>query len=686
MRRGGDQTQAPLGGGCGESETCQDRVPDPFAPGSFHHNPWWPDCLADQCLEGPCVGGACSRKCTIHKDDMDNATGAPGPDGIEDPDTPASDCADAIPDVFPGGFSCVRVIPVDLGDAAFCLPRSSYLDCEGPSGCPPGESCGYVPVLGDLTRPRCVASPAGSGGLAAPCGWDPIAGGTRRCASWACSQVEGCSAACAADADCLTAAADCVDGRCAAGGRACGADEDCSAWTCADALLIEDMEDAFRACAPRTCSSDADCADPAFYCRWRAKMGGFGAYEPAGLCAPRTPGGEPLGATCDDTPGDGVPDTVCENRAYCLDKRCSAACASDADCGGEGSGMRCGMREVPIDAEMDGSADAVREVALCLWMGGPGTVCASRTGCAGGLACTPWVPAGAAAGEAPLLACMAPPQGSAGIGTPCGEAAWGQGCDARACIGERPEDGLPGWCSAPCGGASDCPGPGSIGPDLVKWICDAVRFSGAGTDDRLDDRWTSWCVPVHADSSLSDCAATVACADAAEFCRLSIAFDGGVPAGSYACVRPDGGLPVGAACDPDGDGTDCATGSCMRTMVPGLGFCTRPCLADPDCALVTGGASTCIERHGPGGFGVRECGIAGECVTCRDGLDCGAGQACADVSGIMGIEDWRCVTACEGDQECTAPGAFCVEPMGVAGGPADVPVKVCLPAPCAPAF
>jgi len=460
-----------------------------------------------------------------------------------------------------------------------------------------------------------------------------------------------------------------VDLMCVGSGRPCEADAQCSAWECRSDVAIVGLTGAFQACAPKVCAVDADCGDKGFYCLLGAAGSAAKGFEVQGHCARRTEGGQGLGEPCNDKKGDGLPDVVCANRAYCLDGRCSAACSEDADCGKFG---RCSLREMAFDADGDGEEDAVLEAPVCLWAGADPQPCETQQDCDGGLACTPFVPVSAK--EAPVLQCMEPPPGS--VGTMCGEAAFGQQCANRVCLWERPEDGLPGYCSTPCRDRSDCPELAPVGPHQYRWLCEAVVFSSAGTLDRSDDRLVSWCVPVPGESTLEDCFGQFRCSDPAEVCRASVR--AGAPgferAISFVCVRPAGGKAVGEQCDPEGDGSECATGTCMRTAMKGLGFCTRLCASDQDCAEVPGASCVqAVKLPGAPPLLAPECGMVGKCVTCQDHWDCGDGFACADISNFPGNPDRRCLPTCENDTDCLDPGTFCVESSGA---------KVCLPVQC----
>jgi hypothetical protein len=350
--------------------------------------------------------------------------------------------------------------------------------------------------------------------------------------------------------------------------------------------------------------------------------------------------------------------------------------------------MRCGRRDVEVDLEDNGVVDGHLIVPVCTWVGSMFAPCLTRDDCAAG-ACTPWLTGGPDGTLAVGTACMEPPPSSVSIGQRCGAAADGQECDTRVCLDEKADAGVAGWCSAPCVSDLDCPALSAVGPDLVRWICEARSFTNAGTDWRPDDLYVSWCVPVPALSSIAPCSADLACADPAEVCRASIR--AGAPGESvsvrYLCVRPSSGAPKGEACDPSGNGSDCASGSCAPATSEEAGFCTVPCGSSAGCAGL--GAASCeahvvIPRADPLlSVKVQECRIHAACVVCSDDWDCATGFRCVDVSPVQGIPDFRCGKACSGDSECAieagelcspAPASPASEPTGEA--------LACLPLEC----
>lgn len=674
--------QKALGGPCGPTEGCLPRL---HYPGGSYPNPKWPGCMHDQCLEGPCVAGFCSRKCRMMQDIRVNGTDLFAADGIEDPDSPLTDCKGGRTDLFDQGFACVLVEPG--ATQGLCYPKASFRPCDGPQDCPDKEACGLLVVLGNLEK-RCVAVPFGAGKIAEACGYDPLTGMARRCEAWACS-ADGCTNPCSSDNDCLTPGARCepISGMCSTAASRCEGDGDCSAWVCRSDVFVEELGLTVQACGPRECDSDNDCQDAGFYCLHKVVPTGPGKVSFIGKCVPRETSGQALGGQCDDTPGDGRPDVVCQDRAYCLDGRCGAMCTSDEDCALPLDGARSVPAMVCAQREFAGEGKIEAPVPVCTWFGEPGAPCEVQAQCEAGV-CTPWIPV--ATGMVSLH-CMEPPLGSLGIGNFCGEKAWGQTCDTRVCLGES---GLaPGVCSTVCRDAGDCPVMTPIGTEMARFVCEAVPFFRAGTVYLGDDEYVSWCLPVPGKSTLAPCEPVGFCPDEGETCRgvIRSGAPGGLNRVEYRCIRAESGGEVGAACDPEGDGTSCRSGVCAPTTVRGVGFCTTVCDSDQTCLGFFGNAARCVKRaviwrETPSDrVTVRECRIVETCVPCRDDRDCpDENLRCADVATLPYQNDYRCAPTCASDADCAVWG------MGLTCTEVDAPletsktgkVRVCSPMVC----
>lgn len=683
--------QVAFGGGCGPTADCDATIPLSWLPGVGVANPSWPGCQDDQCREGPCSSGVCSRRCVPTRDLVQNGTGAPVSDGIEDDGAPAGDCEGALTDRFGGTWACVEEEMAAAPDGAKgrCLPRASFTPCYDGTACPSGEACGYMKVLGNLEA-RCLSAATDGGLLGASCGWDAALGEARRCRTGNCSP-RGCSGPCADDGACLTPGALCdlPAGRCREGGASCATDADCSAWFCTTGVLLADPAGLFVACAPRACRVDLDCRASAFYCvADLSQMTSSTPGDPPGRCQRRTIGGAGPGEPCDTTAGDGRPDVPCANAAYCLDGRCGALCVADGDCS---AGQRCGLRDFPVDVNGDGKADLPLQVPLCVTTGDPAPACQVASDCAPDAACTAYVPVAADPTRVDLR-CMTPAADSLPVGSACGAAAFGATCRSRACLFEDATNGVPGICSQPCRTRADCPESSSFGTGEVRWLCEALTFSAAGTRVTNDDLWVSWCVPVPGDSSLAACDEVPACVDPGEYCRPTVR--AGVPGGigdvRGFCVKPDGGAAVGHPCLPGKGGGDCATGFCEPSVLGDVGFCSLACSTDADCGFLAGWGATCgsrivVPRSDPTlSLAIPLCRQAMSCVQCRVDEDCTPGLRCVDASSVPYLRDYRCVTPCETDAECPgrSDGAACSEVAAPLDSSPTGRAKACLPITC----
>jgi hypothetical protein len=675
-----EYVQIPYGGSCGPTQSCR----------AFFADSSWPACQDDQCREGPCVAGACSRWCKPRLDIVQNGTGVPLADGIEDEGIEPGDCAGAADGPFTGPWACVlsESSTTDGGAKGRCVPRSSFTPCYEDVPCPTGESCGYIEVLGNLEA-RCLAAPAGSGALSDQCGWDVRTGLAQGCSTWNCS-IDGCTAPCSSDSVCVTEGAICnkATSRCSNGTGTCTIDADCSPWSCKAGVQIAEPRAAVAACAPRTCRADRDCRDQAFYCRHDPKLMKVALPgDPPGRCVLKTVGGAGQGEDCNMISGDGLPDVQCANQAYCLDGRCGALCDGADDCA---DGQRCGLREFPTDTSGDGRVDMLVQVQVCTTVGGLAAACTAQSDCLFGT-CTPFVPVENVPLRVDLL-CMDPPSGSAGIGSPCGVAAYGATCDTRSCLFEDAQNGVPGICSRPCRTRDDCPDSSASGARTVRWTCEALPFSSMGTALVADDLWVSWCFPVPGDSSLAPCDDVRSCADSREICRPTARFGapGGLDDVGYFCVQPGEAKAPGHLCSPSLGGGECASGHCESTASEDVGFCSMTCATDEDCGLLAGFGATCAPRvvvpriSASDELVVPLCRQAWTCVSCWSDQDCALGMSCVDVSSVVYLSDFRCATSCKTDTDCAAaePGSTCVEKSSPAVSSASGKAKACLPLAC----
>jgi hypothetical protein len=210
---------AAHGSYCGPGPHCEDV----FGAGS----PAAPNATSAQCAHAQCASGFCSqvaapellpsypvctRDCRMVEDEFDNRTGAPDPDGIEDPPYLLfSDCRNP-----PGStrwangpaslpFMCVGLAPPGTTVEGVCLPGTTFRSCERDADCPDEEGCFPTTIGGTLNR-RCLAriqaGPWGGGAApGAPCNDNDATQPLVFCASGIC-RTSGCASFCVADADC----------------------------------------------------------------------------------------------------------------------------------------------------------------------------------------------------------------------------------------------------------------------------------------------------------------------------------------------------------------------------------------------------------------------------------------------------------------------------------------------------
>lgn len=238
---------------CGPTDECQ---PPPPGSNQFAQNQYI-NCLHNQCETKLCIGGVCSKKCTIAKDELNNVTSQPGADGIEDPGVP-SECSNAVDGPQGKVFHCVEQnspVQVQQGQTdQLCLPATALKPCQASSDCPQGEVCRIYSIYADFAA-RCgpiVHNPNGSapatGSMA--CNDNPIVGTVALCENNWCT-AKGCVDLCKSDADCKTAPGGCKGGKCTANLQACKTDADCPVWKCKPAVQFSDSSPTtFGACQP----------------------------------------------------------------------------------------------------------------------------------------------------------------------------------------------------------------------------------------------------------------------------------------------------------------------------------------------------------------------------------------------------------------------------------------------------
>ncbi|MDP6942675.1 MAG: hypothetical protein QF464_00875, partial [Myxococcota bacterium] len=723
----------PNGAFCGITPQCQPNIPNPADPAEEIANPSYPACMSDQCESGFCLQdfapgevvfiNTCSLHCTIMKDELNNRTGLPGPDGVEDEDTPWSDCTG-----FEGGgpagssYKCVSAGLPGQPATALCAPGTTFRECDADGDCPAGETC-QITQLGGQMQERCMtATQSGEWGQASwptgICNDDPFDGDVHLCTGGLCF-IFGCVHFCAADTDCDTTqlgddtGAACVEGACANWpGQSCETDVDCSAWSCLPNYNpFGDNLPSYAAgmCWPKGCQDITDCADN-YYCRWwwnGEESEELGAWDH--LCHGEYPGGAELGEECDSNPDDNIPGATCKAEDLCLGGRCSALCADDSQCATEGPAFqKCITEEVPFDPDDDGFYNYILPLEYCRAFEGFNGDCYSDTTCGEDESCTPyevenWIEDPENPGEMIVHpdggfilkgACVANDDSGGSIGH------WGDECGVAGtnpcesfCLGADEETGTPGICTHLCESAADCPTVGE-GETELQGRCQAgtnFRAGWGGTFNVLtDDLYYSLCVPTQP-SSEQDCSGGAACPDGEACFGYQINFGPDYPATTeYICeniltAAGEGGtLEAGTACDPeavDGAGdpmVDCAGAYCIAdTLTVDEAdqeyYCSQTCDPDNDTCAADGTPDmVCHAQISMPKAGAYEsnqsmvytCRKNKECTPCGINSDCVGDRVCVN----MGSDDqdnafYACVDACTADEDCS--GTACSEGMDV---------------------
>ncbi|MDP6947045.1 MAG: hypothetical protein QF464_23045, partial [Myxococcota bacterium] len=364
-------TEGALGAYCGPSSECAPQVLD-AASGLMVDHPNWPDCLNLACESGFCTGAglpgvfvltaaACSKSCVITVDAVNNSTGLPGADGVEDPEAP-SECTGFVDGPAGASWRCVNFGVPGSPANSFCMPGTTFETCDNAGDCPEGEGCDLT-TLGGLGERCFTKTQAGDWGEAAhmttQCNDDPYDGDISICEQGICYTMLGCSSFCETTLDCDTTqifedtGCDQESNTCKGWhAKNCLSDADCSGWYCNEpAQLFSNVpEYTPKLCFPNVCDTVDDCpAD--FYCRW------FYNGEPQELaqwehrCLARDPEGVGLGEPCDSDPTDNIPGDTCEATDLCVGGYCSALCNDDAQCGDE---QVCRTEEANLDTVGDG--------------------------------------------------------------------------------------------------------------------------------------------------------------------------------------------------------------------------------------------------------------------------------------------------------------------------------------------
>lgn len=709
----------PLGAWCGITPQCTPTIPNPNNPTEQIQNDQFSACLNAQCEGKICLSSStvilsgflpsCSKPCFIAVDNVNNSTGAPGADGIEDANAPGSDCAGAVDGPNGSAWSCVNFgQPGQVN--AFCVPGTSFKQCDADADCPEGEGC-QLTSIGGTFNGRCMSlTVAGewgaSAGLSENCNDDPFGDeDVAYCASGICFGL-GCVTYCSEDTDCDTTLLD-EDSGCDLGtgtckgwpSRTCTVDLDCSGWICGEPRQIFSNVPEYTPalCWPRDCGLDTDCAGGA-YCQqfWNGELGEEAAWEY--LCLAGEEGGAPIGAACDENPDDNVPGDLCLGDS-CDDGFCSGLCEADTDCGSE---QVCGVVEPVGDIDEDGVLDVVLPLQVCMSFPGHTTECLVEADCAEGESCRlyeienlvpdPEDPEGVAMiadPDAPFLIrglCTADQEDRGDWGDTCGTAPGSEflGCNSGFCLNTSPA-----ICTHFCTSAADCPDIKN-GEQVTKGFCIPALFAyGGDFDDPTNDLRPGVCLALGPEDSGEDCAGDFACEDPSEACSpLVISASPDVPAVvDYRCLdaaNTDGSLPTkkaGDKCNPDAEDPsgnpigECATALCLDDPEDeGVGYCSKLC--DPEAADACPAGLACLDatlverkgKYAENSASIWLCQKDVDCNQCGSSADCPGERSCVNLGQDSDtLEDWRCVPSCETDDQCAAEGAKCQESEDMAG-------------------
>ncbi|MSP92488.1 MAG: hypothetical protein EXR79_11925 [Myxococcales bacterium] len=252
----GEPCNRKYGEVCGPIAECVPPPPGSPQTGQIKYKA----CLDKQCESDHCQGGYCTKPCKIAKDAVDNASGKPGADGIEDQGV-KSECDGAADGPNGAKFLCVeQASPFEVqsgSSSPFCAPGGAFKKCEANADCAKGEVCRLYFLNGDH-EPRCgpkLHNPAGSAAAVGSAGCNENPAGAppqpiMLCENNLCSG-SGCLDLCKNDADCQTLAPQCKAGKCSSTGKTCIIDKDCPKWTCkAGQQVVPTSSSLFNVCFP----------------------------------------------------------------------------------------------------------------------------------------------------------------------------------------------------------------------------------------------------------------------------------------------------------------------------------------------------------------------------------------------------------------------------------------------------
>ena len=593
-----------LGSYCGASSECASEILDP-ATGMMIANEAWPDCMNLACDSGFCTGpglpgvallsaATCSKSCTISMDTMNNVTGLPGADGIEDPGAP-SDCAGFVDGPLGSEWHCVNFGTAGQPGNAFCMPGTTYESCDAGTQCPDGEGC-VITTFGGLGQRCFTKTQSGAWGdgamMTTQCNEDPYDGDIDICEQGICYTMLGCSSFCETSLDCDTtqlfeeSGCDGATNTCKGWpSKNCLSDADCSAWYCnAPSPLFSNIpEYTPQLCFPNVCDTVDDCPSD-FYCRWfyNGEAGPLADWEHR--CLARDPEGVGLGEPCDSDPTDNIPGDTCQAQDLCVGGYCSALCEDDTQCGEE---QVCRTEEANLDTNGDGIGDTVLPLDYCITMPGKAGPCMSEATCTDEQTCNIYETKVPDDKETLTVkgVCHDSDPAWGTLGQSCGAAsAEVERCETF-CLGANEPAGIAGICSQPCETHTDCP---DTVMDEVTYTfrCQTYAYSfGLDLAADEDNMYIGLCVPNALGSSGTDCSDDFTCEADNEACTaLSINFGPDYAAGTdHVCIdiTNDGTftptLELGETCDPMASQDACKTMYCLADATGISGVCTAPC-------------------------------------------------------------------------------------------------------------
>ncbi len=688
---------------CGPTKDCQ-----PPPAGAANNSPEaaaFVQCLNAQCETDVCSGNICTKACNVSLDEKDNASGAAGPDGIED-DGANSECADAVEGPEGAAFKCVQRLPaanVRQGQSnAICMSGSSWKVCTKDADCGATDACRLYYISGQVTL-RCgpklknldksPGTPVGK-----TCNSNPASGDVSVCASDFCLGLGSCSAFCTEDADCVSDVGACKAGKCP-DGNACTSDVQCSSWRCRKGVqLYGDIPTKFNLCFPMNCELDADCKSDENYCRifYNGVQNAKGEPDPedatkvllpgwSNMCVAKPKNGAKKGEACDPYTADDDKTLKACGVFLCDSGMCGAVCKGDTDCP---SNMTCGISENPLDFNdpPDDIYDYYLPLKMCKATPGKAGACEKKSDCKDGKYCkflqTPVsLPKDATPvdyGSVFHGACIDPDKAKKNFGDQCGPASTETGmakvCQSGICLNTQNQQGQPqpGYCSEYCGGGkADCPATVTAYGQQYKTICRSLFWGWNSTSQPFDDIFVPLCLPTGTSNSLTDCSATKACTGNMEACvgfGVATGPDKGAKV-EYSCISvanaptqanqnpPQPTKKVGEACKLESDFGECLTAYCLEDVKAGEGYCSRTCNADSDCGsgMVCDKGFMSIPRKDPTKAGFMPlCKKVKSCLPCAYDHHCAGGYKCTNIGGAGTAANQRCAPPCKSDADCAS--------------------------------